>query len=94
MKRENKKNLQPERIAGKNSAVVNTDFFTVFAKTFKLNFSVNKSEKRIVRALADIVTGVDVCSTLTNNYCACIDELTVASFGSESFGFGITSVTG
>ena len=73
---------------------VNTDLFTVLAKTFKLNLSVNESEKCIVRALTYIVAGVDVCSTLTNDDGTCINELTVASLCAESLGFGITTVTG
>ena len=63
---------------------VYADLLAVLAKTFKLYFSVDESEKCIVGALTYIVAGVDVSSTLTNDDGTCINELTVASLCTES----------
>ena len=87
----------PESIAFlllEKSVVVNADLFAVFAVTLKLNLTVDKSEECVIRTLAYIVAGVDVCSTLTNDDGAGVDKLSVASLCAESFGFGVTAVTG
>lgn len=70
--------------SGNQSVFVYADLFAVFAQTFKLDFAVRESEKRIVAALTNIYAGVNVSSTLTNDDGACINVLAVASLGAES----------
>ena len=73
---------------------INADFFAVFAETLKANLTVCKCEKSIVLAFAYVCAGMDFCSSLSYKDVACKNELTVGALCTESFGFGITAVTG
>lgn len=73
---------------------INADFFAVFAKALKANLTVYKCEKSIVLAFAYVCAGMDFCSSLSYKDVACKNELTVGALCTESFGFGITAVTG
>lgn len=73
---------------------INADFFAVFAETLKANLTVNKSEKSVVLAFAYVCAGMDFCSSLSYKDVACKNILTVGALCTESFGFGITAVTG
>ena len=73
---------------------VNANLFAGLAVALKFNCAVDKSEKSVIRADADIVAGMDFGASLSHKDVACENELTVCSFCAESLGFGITAVTG
>lgn len=73
---------------------VNTDLLAVFAHTLKLNGTVDESKKSIIGANADIVTGMNLSTSLSYKDVACKNKLTVRSLCAESLGFGVTTVTG
>ena len=58
----------------------------------KLDFSVNESIKRIVRADADVLAGMDLGAALSYKYVARKDSLSVAALYTESLGFAVSSV--
>lgn len=73
---------------------VDADLLAVFAHTLKLNGTVDESKKSIIRTDTYIVTGMNLCTSLSYKDIACKNELTVRSLRAESLGFGITTVTG
>ena len=63
---------------------VNAYLFTVFAHSFELNLTVDKSEESVILTLAYVVAGVDVCAALLNKDVACENELTVCTLNTKS----------
>ena len=73
---------------------IDADLFAGLAKAFKLHFAVHERKERVVGAFADVVARMDVGAALLDKNVAGKHELTVCAFHAESFGFGITAVTG
>ena len=61
---------------------------------FETKNAVDLCKQGIVLADADIVAGVEMGTTLTNEDIACKNELTVRTLGSETFGFAVAAVAG
>jgi hypothetical protein len=66
---------------------VDAYFFTVSAQTLEANSAVCGSEQGIIRTPAHVGAGMDVCTSLTNQDVTGKNELTVAAFHAEPFGF-------
>ena len=64
----------------------------VTAETLELNCTVNHCEQCIVRTDTYTVTGMNVCTSLANQNIASLNELTVCSLYTQSFGLRITAV--
>ena len=64
----------------------------ILALALELDMTVNQSEQGIVAADTDIVAGMDVRASLTNQNVAREDELTVRALHAQSLGLGITTV--
>lgn len=64
---------------------VNADFFAVLGCRFIFNIAIDKCEKCMVSANADIVTRLNSSSSLSDKYGASINLLTAISFYTQSF---------
>ena len=73
---------------------VNAYLFTVFAHALELNLTVDKSEKSIILTSANVVTGMDVCTSLLYEDVTGKNELTVSALNTKSLGLRVTAVTG
>ena len=61
---------------------INADLLAGLVFSFESYYAVLQSEERIIAADADIVAGMELGSSLTNEDSACADELTVSSLDS------------
>ena len=66
----------------------------ILALALELDMTVNESKEGVVTADTDIVAGMDVRASLTNQNVAREDELTVRAHHAQSLGLGITAVLG
>ena len=73
---------------------IDRSLFAVLAHSLESEDTVAGRKERIVAALADIGAGMDLGTSLTNQYVAREDELTVASLDAKTLGFGISAVLG
>ena len=69
-------------------------FLAILTYSFKFNVAVDKSEKCIILALADIVAGMDVCSALSYKDISRKNELTVRALGAQTLRMAVATVTG
>ena len=73
---------------------MNADLLAVAAKSLKLYLAVYKSEQGVIGAAADIVAGMDMCASLTNDDVAGKDSLSVRLLYAEALGLTVTAVLG
>lgn len=71
---------------------INADLLTVFAHALEFNLTINQSEQGIIRALANVLTRVDMCAALTDKNVAAKYELAVRTLCAETFCLRITTV--
>ena len=64
----------------------------VTANTLEFNITVDLCKKSIVRTTANIVAGMDLCTSLLYEDVACQNKLSVSTLCAETLGFGITAV--
>ena len=74
------------------SVGVNADALLGFGDMLKLDLTVNQCEKRIVRADADIVAGVNARAALSDNNVAGGHSLTVCLLDAETLRLAVTAV--
>ena len=60
----------------------------------ELNNTVNKCEESVIRADANVLTGMDLSAALSNNDVAGENRLTVCLLNAETLGLRITTVLG
>ena len=63
---------------------VNTDLFAVLVESLETNYAVNLCIKRIVRALAYVLAGMNVCASLANKDVTCRYKLTVCALNAKT----------
>ena len=73
---------------------VNAYLLSVAANALKLNGTVNESVKRVVRTLANVVSGVNMSSALSYENISRRNKLSVRALNAKSFGLGIAAVLG
>ncbi len=65
---------------------------TTFSSALKFHGAVDKCKESVVFADADVVTGMELGASLTNENVACENELTVRTFCTQSFCGALTTV--
>jgi len=58
----------------------------------ELNAAVNESKECVVRSAANIVTGMDLCTSLSDDDVSGDNCLTVSLLNTKSLGFAVTAV--
>lgn len=71
---------------------VNTYLLAILAETLISYLSVDLCEQCIIGTSADILAGVDMCSSLSVEDVACEDILTVSALCAETLSVGVTAV--
>ena len=74
--------------------LVNRNLLPVTAQALEAHHASSRSEQRIITALADVHTGMDVSAALTDQDVAGQNVLTVSPLGPQAFALGITAVLG
>ena len=72
--------------------LINGDFLAFLAQAFELNGTVNKCEQGIILALADIGSGMNLRTALTDKNVACQDELAIRTLGAETLGLAVEPI--
>ena len=73
---------------------INAYLLLVLTLALELDLTVNESKKCIVRSDSDIITGMDLCTTLSDKDVSGDNCLSVALLCTKSLGFGVTTVLG
>lgn len=60
----------------------------------ELDGAVRSGEQGVVAAAANVVAGVELGATLTNEDLTCADDLTAVTLHAEALGVGVAAVTG
>ena len=68
------------------------DFLLVCTKALESYDAVGECEESVVRAFADVLTGMNVSSALSYKNVSCKNELAVRSFCAKALRFGIAAV--
>ena len=69
-------------------------FFAIAANALETNLTIDQSKQSIIRTTANVFTGMDVSTALTNQNVASQYMLTIGTFYAQTFGLGITAVLG
>jgi hypothetical protein len=56
--------------------------------------TLSQCKQGVILAATDVLTGVEVCSTLANNDLACIDFLATKALHAQALGITVATVTG
>jgi hypothetical protein len=72
---------------------VNRHFFAVSAHTLELYNTFDQSEEGVILATAHIVSGVNLCASLTIDNVAGLDNLAAELFAAKSLTIGIPAVS-
>jgi len=72
---------------------VNADPFSVLAKLFKLDNSIDLGKKGVIPAATDVGAWVNFCAELSYDNIARLDELTTKSFYASALSGAVTSVS-
>ena len=73
---------------------VNADLFSAAGDVLKLHLAVDLCKQGIVRTDTDIVAGMDVGASLSDQNASGSDDLSVRSLNAQSFRFAVSAVLG
>ena len=93
----NRKNPEPSGpgfLSDQLLSLVDGDLLAVLAHTLKTNSAVHLGEQSIVAAAANVHTGVNMGTALTNQNVAGQNVLTISTLGAQTLALGITAVLG
>ena len=76
------------------SVGVNADLSSSVCDVLKLDLTVNQSKQRIIGTAADIVAGMNMGSSLTDDDIAGGYGLTISGLNAKALGFAVTAVLG
>lgn len=72
--------------------IINAYALSVAGCAFEFNDTVNESKECIVRSATDVYAGANVCASLSYDYVAGFDALSVGFLNAQTLSIGITAV--